>query len=141
MWSFLKGLGYVAGGAVALAVAAVALVAVGIPLLAIGAVILGVMGVVVFALSLPVLILGAVFIGLIAAFFALFAGLVGVGILAAKLTLIAILAVMGLRFVGKLIFGGRKSKSKSRPELAEPVRDPLEVQAELELDKEIGFRS
>jgi hypothetical protein len=133
----LKGVGIVVAGLVLAVPAAIALAALGLPILMIGAAIAAVFAVGGLLVALPGLIAGAVVVALIGAAVGILFGLVGLAVrLALPIGLIA-LAVMMLRSTRR----HRDADRRRVAALSAPVvvRDRYQEEAERELDRELGL--
>lgn len=134
--------GRVIGGIAALAVTAFVVlpfVVVGIPLILLA--VAGVIGAaLLFTVGLPALIVGLLVAIALGALISVTVGLVGFGILLLKVAFVAILA----SWLFRMLFGRRR---KTEPvlvgppiaEVSAPRRDKYDVEAEKELDRELGL--
>jgi hypothetical protein len=128
------------GGVAALAITAfvvLPLVVVGIPLILLA--IAGVVGAaLLFTAGLPVLIVGLLVAVALGALISVTFGLVSFGILLLKVAFVAII----LSWLFRAVFGRRRRQTTNGPPIAEvsaPRRDKYDVEAERELDKELGL--
>jgi hypothetical protein len=134
--------GRVIGGIAALAVTAFVVlpfIVVGIPLILLA--VAGVVGAaLLLTIGLPALIVGVLVAIALGALISVTVGLVGFGILLLKIAFVAILA----SWLFRVLFGRRRKAEPAlvgQPvaEVAAPRRDKYEVEAERELDRELGL--
>jgi hypothetical protein len=132
----------VVGGIAALAVTAFVVLpflVVGIPLVLMA--VAGVIGAaLLFTLGLPVVIVGLLVLIALGALISVTVGLVSFGVLLLKIAAVAIIA----SWLFRLVFGRRRSSEPVLvgPPIAEvsaPRRDKYEIEAERELDRELGL--
>ena len=136
--------GRVVGGLAALAVTALVVVpfmVVGIPLILLA--IAGVVGAaLLFTIGLPVLLVGLLVMIALGALISVTFGLVSFGILLLKIAAVAIVA----SWLFRLVFGRRRRQDLGPvlvgppiAEVAAPRRDKYDIEAERELDRELGL--
>jgi hypothetical protein len=134
--------GRVVGGIAALAVTAFVVLpflVVGIPLVLMA--VAGVIGAaLLFTLGLPVVIVGLLVLIALGALISVTVGLVSFGVLLLKIAAVAIIA----SWLFRMVFGRRRSSEPVLvgPPIAEvsaPRRDKYEIEAERELDRELGL--
>lgn len=130
------------GGVVALAVAAfvvLPVLAVGLPLILMA--VIGVIGAaVLFTFGLPVVVVGILVLIALAALVSVTVGLLSLGVLLLKIAFVAML----LSWLFRKVFGRspRHEPVLVGPPVAvtsAPIRDKYEIEAERELDKELGL--
>ena len=139
MFSLMKGLVLLTVGAVLLFPAGILFLALGVPVFVIGAVVVGLIALAGVMLALPVIILGALAAALIAAAFGVSFAVLGVTIVAMRLVLPFALLALAVVAYQRWRAGDRR-RTRPQPVTSGPVRDRYEVEAERELDRDLGIQ-